>query len=131
MEESCSFCGKTHTEVKKLIAGPNVFICNECINLSVDIIASEGLSETVERESLAAEPAAKKNRAEADREAALADYAIWRSSFNTALRMMHITNGIPDEDIYNLVSAADRVASAIATRRKAHWAKLQEELAKL
>ncbi len=34
----CSFCGKSQHEVQKLIAGPNVFICNECIDLCTDII---------------------------------------------------------------------------------------------
>ena len=37
----CSFCGKSQHEVKKLIAGPNVFICDECINLCTDIIQEE------------------------------------------------------------------------------------------
>ena len=37
----CSFCGKTQEEVMRLIAGPNVFICNECVELCSDIIASE------------------------------------------------------------------------------------------
>jgi len=43
---SCSFCGKTQREVRKLIAGPKVFICDECIGLCNDIIA-----EAVDRES--------------------------------------------------------------------------------
>ena len=34
----CSFCGKHHKEVKRVLAGPNVYICNECIELSVDIM---------------------------------------------------------------------------------------------
>lgn len=34
----CSFCGKGQHEVKKLIAGPNVFICNECVELCYVII---------------------------------------------------------------------------------------------
>jgi ATP-dependent Clp protease ATP-binding subunit ClpX len=34
----CSFCGKSQHEVKKLIAGPSVFICDECIDLCNDII---------------------------------------------------------------------------------------------
>lgn len=38
---SCSFCGKNQKEVKKLIAGPNVYICNECIDLCNDIILEE------------------------------------------------------------------------------------------
>jgi len=37
----CSFCGKGQREVKKLIAGPNVYICDECIQLCNDIIAEE------------------------------------------------------------------------------------------
>ncbi len=38
---SCSFCGKSQKEVKKLIAGPSVYICDECIGLCNDIIAEE------------------------------------------------------------------------------------------
>ncbi|NVJ66563.1 MAG: ATP-dependent Clp protease ATP-binding subunit ClpX [Gammaproteobacteria bacterium] len=37
----CSFCGKSQHEVKKLIAGPRVFICNECVDLCNDIIIEE------------------------------------------------------------------------------------------
>src|SRR5208282_457158 len=37
----CSFCGKGQDEVKKLIAGPTVYICNECIELCNEIIADE------------------------------------------------------------------------------------------
>ncbi len=39
---SCSFCGKGQREVRKLIAGPTVYICDECIKLCNDIIAEEG-----------------------------------------------------------------------------------------
>ena len=38
---ACSFCGKSQREVKKLIAGPTVYICDECIGLCNDIIAEE------------------------------------------------------------------------------------------
>lgn len=38
---SCSFCGKSQREVRKLIAGPTVYICNECIGLCNDILAVE------------------------------------------------------------------------------------------
>jgi ATP-dependent Clp protease ATP-binding subunit ClpX len=38
----CSFCGKNQTEVKKLIAGPAVYICDECIQLCSEIIEEEG-----------------------------------------------------------------------------------------
>jgi len=43
----CSFCGKNQKEVRKLIAGPNVYVCDECIQLCNDIIAEE-----VEKEEL-------------------------------------------------------------------------------
>ena len=42
---SCSFCGKTQDDVKKLIAGPSVYICNECVDLCNDIIEEEIKSE--------------------------------------------------------------------------------------
>ena len=43
----CSFCGKSQKQVKKLIAGPGVYICDECIDLCNEIIEEE-LSETPE-----------------------------------------------------------------------------------
>jgi ATP-dependent Clp protease ATP-binding subunit ClpX len=42
----CSFCGKSQHEVKKLIAGPSVFICDECIELCNDIVRDEVVAET-------------------------------------------------------------------------------------
>jgi ATP-dependent Clp protease ATP-binding subunit ClpX len=47
----CSFCGKNQREVKKLIAGPTVYICDECIELCNDIIAEEGQKEGPSRTS--------------------------------------------------------------------------------
>ena len=44
---TCSFCGKAQEEVKKLIAGPAVYICDECIELCKDIIAEEAQLEEV------------------------------------------------------------------------------------
>lgn len=44
----CSFCGKSQHEVKKLIAGPSVFICDECIELCNDIIRDEVPADTAE-----------------------------------------------------------------------------------
>lgn len=37
----CSFCGKTQTEVRKLIAGPQVFICDECVHLCLEILEAD------------------------------------------------------------------------------------------
>ena len=42
----CSFCGKSQHEVKKLIAGPSVFICDECIELCNDIVRDEVVADT-------------------------------------------------------------------------------------
>ena len=41
----CSFCGKSQHEVKKLIAGPSVFICDECIDLCNEIVRDEVLGD--------------------------------------------------------------------------------------
>ena len=41
----CAFCGKSQDEVKRLVAGPEVSICNECINLCVDVLRDENLAE--------------------------------------------------------------------------------------
>lgn len=49
----CSFCGKNQREVKKLIAGPTVYICDECIELCNDIIAEEGQKESPTRSTQA------------------------------------------------------------------------------
>jgi len=54
----CSFCGKGQEEVKKLIAGPTVYICNECIELCNEIIADELIVEP-ETESLPKLPTPK------------------------------------------------------------------------
>lgn len=54
----CSFCGKGHNEVKKLIAGPTVYICNECVDLCNEIIA-DTLHEEVKIPSLPKLPTPK------------------------------------------------------------------------
>jgi ClpX C4-type zinc finger len=55
-EMHCSFCGKSQREVEKLIAGPTVFICNECVGMCNDVIASrpipdKGYAKPLERSS--------------------------------------------------------------------------------
>jgi ATP-dependent Clp protease ATP-binding subunit ClpX len=59
----CSFCGKSQSEVKKLIAGPGVYICDECIELCNDIIAEEYEKEEAKQTRLAIpEPAGIKTQ---------------------------------------------------------------------
>ncbi|MGI6722610.1 MAG: ATP-dependent protease ATP-binding subunit ClpX [Anaerovoracaceae bacterium] len=50
-EIRCSFCGRPQSQVKRLIAGPDVYICNECVELCQDIIA-EGMAESMEAEAV-------------------------------------------------------------------------------
>jgi len=45
----CSFCGKSQDEVRKLIAGPNVYICDECIDLCNEIVSEDRLHELEEQ----------------------------------------------------------------------------------
>jgi len=44
----CSFCNKSQRDVSKLIAGPTVYICDECVDICLDIIAEERESEEQE-----------------------------------------------------------------------------------
>ena len=46
----CSFCGKTQDQVRRLIAGPNVYICDECVELCDEIIQEE-IEETLEEDT--------------------------------------------------------------------------------
>ena len=46
----CSFCGKSQHEVRKLIAGPSVFICDECVELCMDIIKEENKSSLIKHQ---------------------------------------------------------------------------------
>ena len=50
---TCSFCGKHRNEVNKLVAGPDVYICNECIELSFKIIDDDFTDEDLELDNIA------------------------------------------------------------------------------
>jgi hypothetical protein len=53
----CHFCGKAEEEVRKLIAGPNTYICDECVWLCVDILKEETDEEKIEERSATARSA--------------------------------------------------------------------------
>lgn len=53
----CSFCGKSQSEVKKLIAGPRVYICNECIDICNEIINADRKTEVVAGKAVIPKPA--------------------------------------------------------------------------
>ncbi|HKJ00190.1 MAG TPA: ClpX C4-type zinc finger protein, partial [bacterium] len=46
----CSFCGKSQNDVKKIIAGPTVYICNECVELCNDIMEEEWSKEQLNQQ---------------------------------------------------------------------------------
>ncbi len=46
----CSFCGKSQHEVRKLIAGPTVFICDECVELCMDIVREDSKAQTIKKQ---------------------------------------------------------------------------------
>ena len=46
----CSFCGKSQHEVRKLIAGPTVFICDECVELCMDIVREENKTQIAKKQ---------------------------------------------------------------------------------
>ena len=52
----CSFCGKSQNEVKKLIAGPSVYVCNECIDICNEIINDDEQTETATERSALPKP---------------------------------------------------------------------------
>ena len=52
----CSFCGKSQHEVRKLIAGPTVYICNECVEVCLDIIAEDRVHEAKSKHKVLPKP---------------------------------------------------------------------------
>jgi hypothetical protein len=62
----CSFCGKSQHEVRKLIAGPSVFVCDECLELCIDCIAQANIGPVVRRSARETVAAIIKNFTVAD-----------------------------------------------------------------
>lgn len=95
----CSFCGRTQDEVKRLIAGPNAYICNECVEICADLIEDEAdEQEVTQRFSLEGELPTP-----AEMKAALDQYVIGQDRAKIALcvavynhykRILH-----PEEDV--------------------------------
>ncbi len=52
----CSFCGKSNSQVEKLIAGPDVYICDECVGLCLDILKEESIEPKVPEPSWLRDP---------------------------------------------------------------------------
>lgn len=91
----CSFCGKSQHEVKKLIAGPSVFVCDECVDLCNDIIREE-IGDTAEAGGMSHLPAPKEIKEHLDQ------YVIGQQKakrilavavYNHYKRLLHLSNG--------------------------------------
>ncbi len=79
----CSFCGKNETQVERMIAGPGVYICNECIDLCSDILAEETIKQYTEKSSGQSEEQELPSPAEL--KAALDQYVIGQDHAKKAL----------------------------------------------
>jgi ATP-dependent Clp protease ATP-binding subunit ClpX len=94
----CSFCGKSQHEVKKLIAGPSVFVCDECVDLCNDIIREE-------MQEMSAEEADSKLPTPREINAALDNYVIGQEKAKRYLSVAvynhykRLRNGLKDEDV--------------------------------
>ena len=94
----CSFCGKSQKQVKKLIAGPGVYICDECIDLCNEIIEEE-LNEGAEV-TLDDEIALYRRRAEmALREERWNDALVFLAKIDAGLAELDEGLGLPHEEV--------------------------------
>ncbi|WP_297810910.1 ATP-dependent Clp protease ATP-binding subunit ClpX [uncultured Methylophaga sp.] len=94
----CSFCGKSQHEVKKLIAGPSVFVCDECVDLCNDIIREE-------MQEMAADEAETKLPTPREINTALDNYVIGQQKAKRYLSVAvynhykRLRSGLKDEDV--------------------------------
>ncbi len=111
----CSFCGKSQHEVKKLIAGPAVFICNDCVGLCEKIVGAE-----TEAEAKEAAPEAKPDFTKPEQMATDRLLALLASAEKTFERVgdqvQHQVDALRDR----AVSWAD-IGKALSVSRQAAW----------
>lgn len=99
-QPTCSFCGKPKEEVKKLISGPAVFVCNECVKLCNDIIHEDEKSEAV-----AGGEASKKLPTPIEIKEFLDEYVIGQAQAKKALAVAvynhykRLYSGVSDDDV--------------------------------
>ena len=116
----CSFCGKTQNEVRKLVAGPSVYICDECLGICIEILHDDGITPTAP-ESRATPPQElvrkfiDRGKRELDAAQVLLDGGFYRvgvdaarSSARSALRAFLLSRGESptDHDLTYLIGQA-------------------------
>jgi hypothetical protein len=108
-EYRCSFCGKAQTEVKTLVAGPGVFICDECVQLCRPIIKKKDKQTTQEIPSLLPDNAAT--------EALLKTLAGYNGAFERiGAGMQDITDILREREV-----SWTTIGQALAVSRQAAW----------
>lgn len=98
----CSFCGKSQNDVRKLIAGPGVYVCNECIDICNEIINDDEQNETTTSRTAIPKPQEINNF--------LDEYVIGQeeSKKRLSVRFINITNGSSWQSAVRILSFKNR-----------------------
>ena len=109
----CSFCNKSQHEVRKLIAGPSVFVCDECIDLCNDIIREEAQANAVRARETARTRRVESDRAEGTAQDARANLVSLKSGQDTQADLTTLRDGIARiQEALNTTSTAAAVINA-------------------
>lgn len=119
----CSFCGKSSKEVKKLIAGPTVYICDECVVLCRDICAEDGVvipPVPVDEEKAKADREAKAEKAKAERIAKASEVVtlLTEGKSVTAQQRIRELAGLVGDDSFTKTEVRDLVAFCAAANEQ-------------
>ena len=113
---SCSFCGKSQKAVKKLIAGPGVYICDECIALCNGILEEHGTADT---RAAVVGP----GLAEMDTDALLSNLAGASTVSRTIDRRFKATV----DELRNRGLSWSKIGDALGTSRQAAWERFSDD----
>jgi hypothetical protein len=119
----CSFCGKSQHDVAKLIAGPSVFICNECVGLCTDILLADSTTPESQKEALAA---GSKDAAESKDAPAAESHRIEDIRSMPTERLLHWLK--IQEALFEQARAGMQDAVDTLRKREVSWATIGEAL---
>lgn len=102
---NCSFCGKSQNDVRKLIAGPGVYVCNECIDICNEIINDDERTDTISTRTSLPKPTEIK--------AILDEYVIGQDEPKKRLSVAFISiiNGSNSQNAVRMSSFKNRISS--------------------